>query len=206
MKWWDYINTEPEPDVLPRLACHLFAICPNSATCERGFSTLGWLFHKCRLNLNLDKLESMCKMILYWKSNSRTELGFYGFDSRNNTRLSDDDINIRIVEAFKEVDDEECSDEQTSQTSTNEIIPEDNCHVVIESLWIDKYIDLSHNLITSEIGDIPRDMLDDSDENNTENDKIDDSEVSGNNKRVGEGDFDYDINDVLDLSDDSEED
>src|SRR5688572_24646083 len=60
-----YINAEPEPDVLPRIASYLFAICPNSATCERGFSTLGWLFHKRRLNLNVDKLESMCKLILY---------------------------------------------------------------------------------------------------------------------------------------------
>ncbi|GBC39261.2 ribonuclease H-like domain-containing protein [Rhizophagus irregularis DAOM 181602=DAOM 197198] len=59
MNWWKYINTEPEPDVLPRIASYLFAICPNSATCERGFLTLGWLFHKRRLNLNVDKLESM---------------------------------------------------------------------------------------------------------------------------------------------------
>lgn len=40
MKWWDYISTDPEPDVLSRLARHLFAICPNSASCERSFSTL----------------------------------------------------------------------------------------------------------------------------------------------------------------------
>ena len=136
MNWWKFINTEPEPDVLPRIACHLFAICPNSASCERGFLTLEWLYHKRRLNLNLEKVESMCKMILYWKSNSKTELGFYGIDSKNNTRLSDDEINIRIAEAFAEVDDEENSDEQPSihrLTTSGEIIPEDNCHVVIEN-------------------------------------------------------------------------
>ena len=82
VNWWKYINTEPEPDVLPRIASYLFAICPNPATCERGFSTLGWLFHKRRLNLNVDKRESMCKLILYWKSNSKTELGFYGIDQK----------------------------------------------------------------------------------------------------------------------------
>ena len=112
MKWWKYISTEPEPDVLSRLACYLFAICPNSASCERGFSTLGWLFHKHRLNLNLEKLEAMCKMILYWKSNSKSELGFYGVDHKKNTQcLNDEDINIRIAEAFAEVDNEEDSDE-----------------------------------------------------------------------------------------------
>jgi len=114
MNWWKYINTEPEPDVLPRIASYLFAICPNSATCECGFLTLGWLFHKRRLNLNVDKLESMCKLILYWKSNSKTELGFYGIDQKKNTRLSDDEINIRIAEAFAEDDDEEYNEEQAS--------------------------------------------------------------------------------------------
>ncbi|GET53187.1 ribonuclease H-like domain-containing protein [Rhizophagus irregularis DAOM 181602=DAOM 197198] len=171
-----YINEqEPfdldiEPDVLPRIASYLFAICPNSATCERGFSTLGWLFHKRRLNLN-------------------------------NTRLSDDEINIRIAEAFAENDDEEYNEEQASTqrlTTSGETIPEDNCRVVIESLWIDQFVNLSHDSITSEIGDIPRDILDDSDENNAEDDEVDDS---GNNKRPGEGDYDYDIDDVLGMDD-----
>ncbi|GBC53917.2 ribonuclease H-like domain-containing protein [Rhizophagus irregularis DAOM 181602=DAOM 197198] len=129
VNWWKYINTEPEPDALPRIASYLFAICPNSATCKRGFSTLGWLFHKRRLNLN-------------------------------NTRLSDDEINIRIAEAFAEDDDEKYNED--------------------------------------EIGDIPRDILDDSDENNAEDDEVDDS---SNNKRPGEGDYDYDIDDVLGMDD-----
>ncbi|GET57734.1 ribonuclease H-like domain-containing protein [Rhizophagus irregularis DAOM 181602=DAOM 197198] len=201
VNWWKYINTEPEPDALPRIASYLFAICPNSATCERGFSTLGWLFHKRRLNLNVDKLESMCKLILYWKSNSKTELGFYGIDQKKNTRLSDDEINIRIAEAFAEDDDKEYNEEQASTqilTTSGETIPEDNCRVVIESLWIDQFVNLSHDSITSEIGDIPRDILDDSDENNAEDNEVDDS---GNNKRPGEGDYDYDIDDVLGMDD-----
>lgn len=208
LKWWNYISTDPEPDVLPKLACHLFAICPNSASCERGFSTLGWLFHKRRLNLNLERLESMCKMILYWKSNSRSELGFYGIDQKKNIRLSDEDINIRIAEAFAEVCDEEYSDEQTSAhrlTTSGEIIPEDNCRVVIE-LQIDKYIDLSHSLIANEIGEVPEDILDDLDdlnENNTENDEV--NNVGINDDRVGVGDFDYDIDDILGINNDEED-
>jgi len=206
MNWWKFINTEPEPDVLPRIACHLFAICPNSASCEREFLTLGWLYHKRRLNLNLEKVESMCKMILYWKSNSKTELGFYGIDSKNNTRLSDDEINIRIAEAFAEVDDEENSDEQPSihrLTTSGEIIPEDNCRVVIESPWIDKFINLSHDLITNGIADIPRDILDESDENNAKDDEVNNSGASDNNKRSGVGDYDYDIDAVLSIGDDN---
>ena len=79
LKWWKEIVTEPEPELLPKVACHLFSICPNSATCERGFSTLGWLFER-RLNLKLETLESMCKLITYWKSNFKTELDYYGIN------------------------------------------------------------------------------------------------------------------------------
>ncbi|GBC39259.1 hypothetical protein GLOIN_2v1786842 [Rhizophagus irregularis DAOM 181602=DAOM 197198] len=143
----------------------------------------------------------MCKLILYWKSNSKTELGFYIIDQKKNTRLSDDEINIRIAEAFAEDDDEEYNEEQASTqrlTTSSEIIPEDNCRVVIESLWIDQFVNLSHDSITSEIGDIPRNILDDSDENNAEDDEVDDS---GNNKRPGEGDYDYNIDDVLGMDD-----
>ncbi|GBC52238.2 ribonuclease H-like domain-containing protein [Rhizophagus irregularis DAOM 181602=DAOM 197198] len=144
------IGKNLEPDVLPRIASYLFAICPNLATCERGFLTLGWLFHKRRLNLN-------------------------------NTRLSDDEINIRIAEAFAEDDDEKYNEEQASTqrlTTSGETIPK--------------------TIAVYKIGDIPRDILDDSDENNAEDDEVDDS---GNNKRSGEGDYDYDIDDVLGMDD-----
>lgn len=193
--WWKDIDTAPDPNVLSKVACHLFAICPNSATCERGFSTLGWLFHKRRLNLNLDKLESMCKMILYWKSNSRTELGFYGIDQIRNTRLSDEDINIRIAEAFAEMGDDEFNDEPTPRVTTSgEPIPEDNCRVVIEDVWFDKFINLSHGLIVDGIGDIPEDILDNSDEDNLNNNDDNSNKVVDDS---GRGDFDYDINDLI---------
>ncbi|PKB92069.1 hypothetical protein RhiirA5_446176, partial [Rhizophagus irregularis] len=78
-------------------------------------------------------------------------------------------------------------------TTSGETLPKDNCRIVIESLWIDQFVNLSHGSITS---DIPRDILDDSDENNAEDDEVNDS---GNNKKAGKGDYDYDIDDVLDL-------
>ncbi|CAB4425828.1 unnamed protein product [Rhizophagus irregularis] len=114
----------------------------------------------------------MCKLILYWKSNSKTEHGFYGIDQKKNTRLSDDEINIRIAEAFAEDDDEEYTASTQRLTTSGET-----------SLWINQFVNLSHDSITSEIGNIPRDILDDSDENNVEDDEVDDS---GNNKRAGE--------------------
>ena len=45
---------------------------------------------------------------------------------------------------------------------------------------------------------LPRDILDNSDENNAEGDEVDDSD---NNKRAGEGDYYYDIDDILGMGD-----
>ena len=195
--------------MLPKVACHLFAISPNSASCERGFSTLGWLFNKRRLNLKLDTLESMGKLISYWKSNSKTELGFYGINNKNHTRLSDSDINIQIAEALGD-DDDDCEDpgsaDNTNTTSrrtttSGELIPEDICYVLIEDLWIDKLVDLSHDLITQGIGEIPGDIQDDLD-------KEDDRSIVDNNvndRRSGRGDFNYNIDDFLVEENDNDE-
>ncbi|HEY9399093.1 MAG TPA: DUF domain-containing protein [Nitrososphaeraceae archaeon] len=198
--WWKLISTEPEPEVLSKVACHLFAISPNSASCERRFSTLGWLFNKRRLNLKLETLESMGKLISYWKSNSKTELGFYGLDNKNHTRLSDTDINIQIAEALADDDDDSedprSADNTTSRrTTSGEVIPEDTCYVLIEDSWIGKLVDLSHDLITEGI-EIPRDIQDDLDESDKEGDRsIIDNNV--NDGRIGRGDFNYNIEDFL---------
>ncbi|PKC60152.1 hypothetical protein RhiirA1_468448 [Rhizophagus irregularis] len=118
LNWWKLIATDPEPELLPKVACHLLSIYPNLDTCERGFSTLGWLFER-RLNLKLATLELMYKLITYWKSNSKTELGYYGVDQRKNIRLSDDEINIHIAKAFKETDENDDDDLTSTHKSTD---------------------------------------------------------------------------------------
>ncbi|PKB94852.1 hypothetical protein RhiirA5_437909 [Rhizophagus irregularis] len=122
LNWWKLIATDPKPELLPKVVCYLLSICPNSATCERGFSTLGWLFER-RLNLKLTTLESMYKLITYWKSNSKTELDYYGVDQRKNVRFSDDKINICIVEAFKETDEDDDDDLTPTHKSTDIDVP-----------------------------------------------------------------------------------
>ena len=107
--------------------------------CECGFSTLEWLFEK-RLNLKLEILESMCKLITYWKSNFRTELGYYGIDQKKNIRLSDDNINIHIAAAFNETDDDDDNDDNQTLTTGGKRIPKDNCYVLIESVWIENLL------------------------------------------------------------------
>ncbi|PKY60840.1 hypothetical protein RhiirA4_485012 [Rhizophagus irregularis] len=142
------------------------------------FLTLGWLFHKRCLNLNVNKLEFMCKLILYWKSNLKTEFGFYGIDQKKIlvlVMMRSIIFNIRIAETFAKDNDKEYNEKQASTqrlTISGETILEDNCYIVIKNI------------------------LNDSDENNVEGDEVDDS---GNNKRAGEDDYDYDIDNVLDI-------
>ncbi|CAJ0890615.1 7020_t:CDS:1, partial [Entrophospora sp. SA101] len=73
-----------------------------------------------------------------------------------------------------------------------ETIPEDNCIVLIENIWIEKFVDLSHNLIIKEIGNIPEDVLDDYD-----NSDIDEYENVNMTNEDGKGILDYDIDGLL---------
>lgn len=189
--WWNLIDTSPNPNALPRIAQHLFAICPNSASCERGFSNLGWLTNQRRLNLGVEKLESMCKMITYWKSNARKEFGFYG----QTKKLNDREFNQNIIDALVEPDDIE-EEEETQlennfnlrRTTSGEIIPNHNVIVLIEKLWIEENIDLTNQLILEGIGKIPEDDNDD--------DFIDEEENEDNNN-IDKGIMDYNIKDLV---------
>jgi hypothetical protein len=153
----------------------------------------------------------MGKMIMHWKSNAKTELGFYGIE-KNNTRISETEMNIQIAEALAETndDDDEC-DILSNESSSHQItVPPDNCIVIIEDIWIDKFVDLSHELVINEIGKILDDILGDfDDEDEKINDDCDDDDDggddddSGNNdgdddEREGRGNFDYDVEDLLD--------
>ena len=108
------------------------------------------------------------------------------------------DINICIAVTFVEMndinDDDECNTETNSNnkiTINSETIPEDNCCVIIENVWIEKFVDLSHKLIIDRIGDIPIDSDDDDDDDENYNNEIVD------NTRVEKSVFEYDINDFL---------
>ncbi|CAJ0879443.1 8529_t:CDS:2 [Entrophospora sp. SA101] len=99
--WWNLIDTDSQPDTFPTLTCHLFSICPISASCECGFSMLGWLFHKY----------------------------------------------ISISETFAETDD----NDNEGEGEISFFINSDNCIILIESVWIEKFVDPLHNLIIKEI-------------------------------------------------------
>ena len=55
--------------------------------------------------------------------------------------------------------------------ASGERISDDNCYVVIKPVWIEKFIDLSHESIIKDI-DVPTDILDDFDENMNDNNGV----------------------------------
>ena len=138
----------------------------------------------------------MYKLITYWKLNFKTELGYFGIDQRKNVRLSDDEINIRIAEVFKETDDDDDDHLTPAGVAGGERIPDDNCYVVIEPVWIEKFIDLSHESIIKDI-DVPTDILNDFDENMNDNNRVGDDGEKDNDSNRGKGVYDYDIDDLL---------
>jgi hypothetical protein len=72
--WWNTIFDGGNQ--LQRLAIKLFSISPNSASCERQFSTLGWFIGKRRQCLSIETLESLGKVHRYIITNTKKELNY----------------------------------------------------------------------------------------------------------------------------------
>ena len=150
----------------------------------------------------------MCKLITYWKSNFRTELGYYGINQRKNVRLSNKEINIRIAEAFKETDEEDDDDLiPTHKPTGSKKIPKDNCYVLIEPIWIENFVDLSYDSIIKDT-DVPKDILDEFNENVDNENVDDDNRVGDGDERDGDsrkGVYDYNVDDLFSDGDEEEE-
>ncbi|GES93878.1 ribonuclease H-like domain-containing protein [Rhizophagus clarus] len=110
IKWWT--SMELEPPYLQSLALRLFFICPNSASCKRGFSMCGWIHNKRRLWLGVEHLESIAKIISYYRSNAHSEFRFYGKGTKKESvKLSDSEINAIINDSLAELEPEEEDDD-----------------------------------------------------------------------------------------------
>ncbi|POG62201.1 hypothetical protein GLOIN_2v1785592 [Rhizophagus irregularis DAOM 181602=DAOM 197198] len=128
--------------------------------------------------------------------------------AQKNVRLSNDEINIHIAETFKETDEDDNDDLTLTHKSTgSEKIPKDNCYILIEPVWINKFIDLSHDLIIKDIN-VLKDLLDDFDENmNNDNTgrKVknqasiisNDAGSSEDDNKNGKGYYNYNVDDLL---------
>lgn len=176
--WWE--SLEYESNYLQKVAIYILSICPNSASCERGFSTLGWLTGKRRLRLSVERLESMTKLITYYRSNAPKELAFYG-DKMSESQIMNV-VQLSLAEPIEEDDDSPEFEER--RTISGEIIPEDNVRVIIEPLWLDETLNLNHEIIVGNLGEIPIDDDFDFDEvENLDNDKNNEEENIGGSER-----------------------
>ena len=196
LDWW--ISMEVEPPYLQRLAIQMFSICPNSASCERGFSTCGWLSNKRRLRLSVEKLESMLKLITYYRSNSSQELGFYGKGYKENSlKLSDDELNAIVNESIAgppNDDDDDDDDEiinEIRRTTDGHIIP--NNEVVI---WIEKTLDINDKEILKGLGELPNDELADNDDDDNSLDLNKTREEIEEEEEEGKGIMDFDVDEL----------
>lgn len=94
--WWNSI-VDGKYSSLSRLAKVIFSITPHSASCERLFSAIGWLFGQRRVNLEPETIESMAKIYLYSLKHAKKDLSF-----TSNIDDVDDDIQRMLNTIFEE--------------------------------------------------------------------------------------------------------
>src|SRR6266496_4478333 len=75
INWWQTIFNGGNQ--LQHFAIKLFSISPHSASCERQFSSLGWIFGDHRQKLKLESVKSLGKVQRYILSNIEKELNYF---------------------------------------------------------------------------------------------------------------------------------
>ncbi len=139
--WWSCI--EVKPNYIQQLAKKLFAITPHAASCERIWSTCGWLYGKKRCNLSVEHVETLAKIHSYYVSNCKDELKIVGENISEN----------EILETFlavqndneSEEEDEDCEDENDIEILSHEENNNDDVELLEPYvLIIQNTMDLSH--------------------------------------------------------------
>ncbi|CAB5164801.1 unnamed protein product [Rhizophagus irregularis] len=131
--WWNSI-IDGKFSSLSRFSKVIFSITPHSASCERLFSSLGWMFGKKRTNLSAQTIESMAKIYRY-------NLSTKGQKSLNHADLiSNNDVQQMLNNVFEEGDlfNESDDDEELIPNEGNEVETSD----VDEILDIENVVDL----------------------------------------------------------------
>ena len=111
-----------------------FSITPHSASCERLFSSLGWIIGKRRTNLNVETIETMAKIYRTCLTHTQKSLN-YG------NSVSEKDIERMLDIVYEEGDllnknDDEDDDIELSEPSREETTNTN------EALGIEQVIDL----------------------------------------------------------------
>jgi hypothetical protein len=94
LKWWSTCFSEKQH--LQELAIRLFSITPNTASCERIWSTVGWFYGKRRTRLSIQTIESLSKIHRYYITNIKKELSY------SSLSISDDEVIQMVQESLTE--------------------------------------------------------------------------------------------------------
>ncbi|CAG8600842.1 16170_t:CDS:2, partial [Cetraspora pellucida] len=70
------VNYADVYDHLSTLAAKLLAITSHSASCERVFSTLGWIYRKKRTRLAFEKVKALAKIHRYYTTHAKEEISY----------------------------------------------------------------------------------------------------------------------------------
>ena len=139
-------------DSLKSLALKLFSITPHSASCERSFSMLGFLYEKRRQCLNLLTIEMIAKIRYYLMSDVRNDLNHLKKEE------TESELQILIQECGffnEEEDDDDLNDEYYDgcyYNNDNEL-PSHEVYVLI----VNDMIDLNNSIFT---GDVETEVMD----------------------------------------------
>ena len=128
--WWNSIIDGRSS--LSRLAKVIFSITPHSASCERLFSALGWIFGKRRTNLCTETLESMAKIYRHNLNYSKKSL--------NHITPNNNDIQQMLDFVYEESDLLNEDDNDQDDRISDE--PEEELQDINEILDIEKSISL----------------------------------------------------------------
>jgi hAT family C-terminal dimerisation region len=147
LDWWTTCYSETNQ--LQTLAQKLFSIIPHASTCERIWSSIGWIYGKRRTRLSVQNIESLTKIHLFYMSNIKNELKYY------QSSISENEIINLIEESLNEIQEQVNEEnESTILSSLDEIdtIVEDinqpeilkiNSMFNLEPIVIIEYKDLS---------------------------------------------------------------
>jgi hypothetical protein len=173
LMWWN--TCEVKPNHLQRLAMKLFSITPSSAACERMFSSLGWLYGKCRTQLEIDKLEGLVKVYRFNLSNAAENF------HKTQAEITPETMKNVAETVFNELGEEAFLEEPENAELSN---PAEHLYTNEQNLNLDisNIINLQSSIFNSN-------------SNNNEHEESSDDESS--EEEDEEDDDEYDVNEII---------
>ena len=195
---------EPEPTYLQDIALKILAIIPNSASCERNFSLLTWLTGNKRIQINIEKLETMAKLSTFYNSNAKKELSYFANEMTEKELLEIlKQTNIKTFEKTlkKEGFDKEklLLNDDLESTSSSDSSSESNIKTKEDLiLFLENGLDLDDKIFIDDLEKFPDDNDSDSDYLSENNEPTENNEIN----QDFEHDYDWNPEDLLMANDD----